>query len=206
MSFDLEHVTGSPVSRETFDKLDRFAVLLRRESERQNLVSRSTLDNLWQRHIADSAQLVRFAPSRDCSWADIGSGAGLPGIVLGCLLPGPVALVEPRKLRAEFLEGAVAALDLGSRVTVACSKAQNVEGRFDAITARAVAATDALLAMTVHLSHRGTVWVLPKGRRAKSELEDVRRNWHCDASIEASMTDRDSEVLVLRDVRPRGRG
>jgi len=206
MSIDLEPITGVPVSRETSDKLAAFAALLRSESERQNLIARSTLDNLWERHIADSAQLVRLAPRQTCSWVDIGSGAGLPGIVVGCLVEGRVELVEPRKLRAEFLLNAIAELGLGKRVTVACSKAEAVRGKFDVITARAVGTTTALLEMTVHLSHRGTVWILPKGRSAKSELEDARRNWQCDATIEASMTDPDSEVLVLRNVRPRGKG
>ena len=78
-----------------------------RRAQRQNLVSASTLDQLWERHILDSAQLVRFEPRPGASWVDIGSGAGLPGIVIACLVDGPGTLVEPRRLRAEFLHKAV---------------------------------------------------------------------------------------------------
>jgi 16S rRNA (guanine527-N7)-methyltransferase len=74
----LEQAAGRPVSRETFGKLEAFAALLREESVRQNLISAATLDGLWERHILDSAQLVRFEPQAGVSWVDLGSGAGLP--------------------------------------------------------------------------------------------------------------------------------
>jgi 16S rRNA (guanine527-N7)-methyltransferase len=115
-------------------------------------------------------------------------------------------LVEPRRLRAEFLERVVSELELGDRVSVISAKAQNAAGDFGMITARAVGSVDELLRMTIHLSRPGTVWVLPKGRQAKSELADARRSWHCDATSEGSLTDPESEVLVLRNVRPKGRG
>ena len=205
MTFNTEAFAGFPVSRETMVSLKRYAKLLTEESGRQNLIAKSTLDGLWQRHIADSAQLAQFAPNGEISWIDIGSGAGLPGIVLACIVKGRVTLVEPRRLRAEFLERVVTDLGL-DRATVIGAKAQNVVGQFGVITARAVGSVDALLQMTIHLSHPGTVWVLPKGRRAKSELADARRSWHCDATSKGSLTDPESEVLVLRNVRPKGRG
>jgi 16S rRNA (guanine527-N7)-methyltransferase len=181
--------------------LDEYVRLLKGESQRQNLVSAATLDLVWGRHIVDSAQLVRLAPDAGGSWIDIGSGAGLPGIVIAALTDGPVTLVEPRRLRAQFLEEVVA--KLGVRASVICSKVERVEGKFDVITARAVAALPRLLAMAAHLSHPGTTWVLPKGRNAKSELAQARRSWHCEASSEASITDPESEILVLRKVGAR---
>ena len=102
----------------------------------------STVDEIWERHIADSAQLVRFEPRPDASWLDIGSGAGLPGLVIAILTEGPMTLVEPRRLRADFLQRAVDELGLGSpgahRPRARPSKAS---GKFDVITARAVAPT-----------------------------------------------------------------
>jgi 16S rRNA (guanine527-N7)-methyltransferase len=180
--------------------------LLADENNRQNLIARSTVEGLWDRHIADSAHLARFEPKTGASWVDIGSGAGLPGIVLACLLTGPITLVEPRRLRAQFLSDVAADLELQARVSVICAKAQNISGSFDVVTARAVASVEALLRMTIHLSHPGTIWVLPRGRRAKSELAEARRSWHCDAVSEGSLTDPESEVLVLRKVRLKGRG
>jgi 16S rRNA (guanine527-N7)-methyltransferase len=206
MMLDLSAVASAPVSRETYNRVALFAALLKDESTRQNLISASTVGALWERHIADSAQLARFEPKPGMSWVDIGSGAGLPGIILACLVTGPVTLVEPRRLRAEFLSRVIDELDLRDRVDVIAAKAQNVVGKFDIVTARAVASVDAILQMTIHLSHPGTVWVLPKGRKAKSELAEARRSWHCDATSEASLTDPESEVLLLRNVRPKGRG
>jgi 16S rRNA (guanine527-N7)-methyltransferase len=200
----LAAVSGTDVSRETFARLEHFAALLRGESGRQNLVSASTLDSLWDRHILDSAQLVKFAPRCGASWVDIGSGAGLPGLVIAILARGPVLLVEPRRLRAAFLAHAISELGLGDRVQVVASKAESVGGRYDVITARAVAALDKLLRISTHLSTRNSIWVLPKGRSGQSELAEARRHWHCDSEIVPSSTDPQSEILLLRNVKAKG--
>ena len=200
----LAEVSGRDVSRETFELVERYAALLREEAQRQNLVSRATLDELWDRHILDSAQLTRFEPFEGASWVDIGSGAGLPGVVVALLVEGPVLLVEPRRLRAEFLASAVAELGLADRVTVAGVRIERVTGAYVVITARAVAGLDRLLAISTHLSTKKSVWVLPKGRSAQSELAQARRNWQCDAKSVPSLTDPDSGILVLRNVKARG--
>jgi 16S rRNA (guanine527-N7)-methyltransferase len=190
----VERAVGRPVSRETFDKLDAYAALVREENARQNLVSGTTLDALWERHIIDSAQLARFEPRAGASWVDLGSGAGLPGIVLACIAVGPVTLVEPRKLRAEFLHKVVAALDLPAKILA--SKAERVSGTFDVITARAVAPLSKLLEISHHLSTGKTVWVLPKGRTALGELADARRAWQGAFHVEQSITDAEALIVV----------
>jgi 16S rRNA (guanine527-N7)-methyltransferase len=200
----LAEAAGRTVSRETLQLLERYESLLRAEAAKQNLISSSTLQSLWQRHILDSAQLVKFAPSTDTRWVDIGSGAGLPGLVIAILVDGPVLLVEPRRLRAEFLARAVTELGLETRVRIAPTKVERVSETFDTITARAVADLDKLLKISTHLSTRKSLWVLPKGRSAESELAEARRNWHCDAEIVSSRTDPDSRILLLWNVRARG--
>lgn len=200
----LNEVAGHDVSRETVELLDCYVVLLAEESRHQNLISAATLPDIWERHILDSAQLVRFEPKAGSSWVDLGSGAGLPGIVIALLVSGPVTLVEPRRLRAEFLQRTVAELGLESRVSVVLGKAERVTQRFDMITARALARLDQLLKLSTHLSTRKSLWVLPKGRSAESELAAARRNWHCEARIVPSCTDPESAILVLGDVRARG--
>jgi 16S rRNA (guanine527-N7)-methyltransferase len=187
------------VSRETFEKVEHYVALLREENQRQNLVSRSTLDQLWERHIVDSAQLVRYESHAGASWIDIGSGAGLPGIVIACLVEGPVTLAEPRRLRAEFLHKCVESLNL--RTSVVCAKAQRVEGKFDMITARAVAPLVDLLEISAHLSTRKTVWALPKGRSAPRELAEAREAWQGGFRVEPSVTDATSFVVVGTGVR-----
>ena len=197
----LEQVAGRTVSRETFERLERYVDLLKEENRRQNLVSAATLDQVWERHILDSAQLARYEPHAGASWVDVGSGAGLPGIVIACLVQGPVALVEPRRLRADFLHKVCESL--GLRALVVASKAERVEGRFDVITARAVAALADLLKISAHLSTRKTVWALPKGRSAAAELAEASRTCHFQAREEPSCTDPLSTILVLTGVGAR---
>ena len=197
----LQDVLRVDVSRETFEKLEAYVALLREEAGRQNLVSASTLDHIWERHILDSAQLARFEPHGGASWIDIGSGAGLPGIVIACLVEGPVTLVEPRRLRADFLHRAAESLQL--RVNVLCAKVERVEGSYDVITARAVANLGTLLELSAHLSTRKTVWALPKGRNALAELSAAQRSWQGAFHVERSATDAESYVVVGTGVRAR---
>ena len=199
MTQSLAEVARRPVSRETLEKLDAYSALLKEESERQNLVSASTLDQLWERHILDSAQLVRFEPHPQASWVDIGSGAGLPGIVIACLVDGPVTLIEPRRLRAEFLHKVCESLRLNAEVIG--GKAEGIEGKYDVITARAVASLTQLLKISAHLSTRKTVWALPKGRSAERELVEARRTWQGAFHVEQSVTDADSKIVVATEVR-----
>ncbi len=195
----LERAAGRPVSRETFERLGRYAHLLAEESRRQNLIASSTADRIWERHILDSAQLVRFEPHGRSSWADVGSGAGLPGVVIACIVEGPVTLIEPRKLRAQFLQDVVDELGLGAAVE--CRKVEKVEGRFDVITGRAVASLTQFLRISHHLSTKKTVWALPKGRRAQSELAEAQRTWQGMFHVEQSVTDPNSYIVVGTGVR-----
>jgi 16S rRNA (guanine527-N7)-methyltransferase len=198
---ELEAVAQRPVSRETFDKLQAFGAKVAEENKRQNLISASTLEHLWDRHILDSAQLVRFEPKPGASWVDIGSGAGLPGVVIACLVEGPVTLIEPRRLRAAFLERIASELDL--RVIVHCAKAERITGTFGVISARAVASLSELLRISQHLSTRKTVWALPKGRNAHAELAAARRSWQGVFHVEPSVTDAQSFIVVGTGVRAR---
>jgi 16S rRNA (guanine527-N7)-methyltransferase len=144
---------------------------------------------------------VRFEPRAGASWIDIGSGAGLPGIVVACLVEGTVTLAEPRRLRADFLHKAVESLQL--RAKIVCAKAERVEGKFEVITARAVAPLGELLKISQHLSTRKTVWALPKGRKATAELAEARRAWQGVFHVEPSVTDEDSGIIVATGVRER---
>jgi 16S rRNA (guanine527-N7)-methyltransferase len=197
----LSRVAGRDVSRETFEKISVYEALVREESQHQNLVSVSTLQDLWERHILDSAQLVRFEPLRGASWVDIGSGAGLPGIVIACLVEGPVTLVEPRRLRADFLHRVCESLDL--RASVFAGKAERAQGEYDVITARAVSNLAELLKISAHLSTGNSRWVLPKGRSAERELVEAQQAWQGAFHVEQSATDPDSRIVIGTGVRAR---
>jgi 16S rRNA (guanine527-N7)-methyltransferase len=142
---------------------------------------------------------VPFEPHAGASWVDIGSGAGLPGIVIACLVDGQVTLVEPRRLRARFLERVVGELSLNASVMQA--RAEKVEGHFDVITGRAVAPLSRFLAISRHLSTGKTVWALHKGKNAQSELADARRSWQGAFHVERSVTDENSWIVVATGVR-----
>ena len=195
----LSAAAGCDVSRETVERLEQYVAMLKEENGRQNLVSAATLGDVWGRHILDSAQLLRYEPDVSASWIDIGSGAGLPGIVIACLTRGRVTLVEPRRLRADFLHKVSESLSLAT--TVLCCKAERVEGKFDVVTARAVASLRKLLEISAHLSTRNTVWALPRGRGALGELVEAKRAWQGEFRVEPSVTDADSYVVVATEVR-----
>ena len=199
---DLERVVG-PVSRETLGRLETFAELLAEENQRQNLIGQTTEREMWTRHILDSAQLVPLVPRNSGSLVDIGSGAGLPGVVISCFNPCPVTLLEPRRLRAEFLSRVVDTLGLSA--VVACAKAGGLTGQYDVISARAVASLHRLLGLAQHLSHDRTTWILPKGRNAKSELEQASRNWHCHVEAVPSRTSPESTIFVITNVKAKRR-
>ena len=187
------------VSRETLDRLGRFTSLLTEEARRQNLVAASTLGPaLWVRHLADSAQLLPLAPPSGGHWIDLGSGAGLPGIVIAILAPHwQVTLVESRRLRCDFLRSVVADLGLEAQVTVAQHRVEvHRDGPYDVISARAYAPLSALLASANHLAQKSTVWLLPKGKNAVNELSTLPQAWQKLFHVEPSRTDSEARILV----------
>lgn len=199
---DIARSTNLDVPRETLAKLRDFEGLLRSEATKQNLISASTLDDLWDRHILDSAQLASILlPGTTC---DVGSGAGLPGIVLAVLIDQPIMLIEPRPLRAKFLEKVAAELNLPN-VAISTAKAERVHGSFDNITARAVASLDKFFSLANHLSRKKTRWILPKGRQVKSELDEAMIRWQGEFTLVPSVTSDDAAIVVAERVRRRGK-
>ena len=182
--------------------LARYAELLRAEAPRQNLISAATLDQIWSRHLADSAQLAVLAQDAPGLWVDVGSGAGLPGLVVAAVTERPVALVEPRRLRCEFLRKAATDLGAGDRIVVHATKAQHVAGSAPAavISARAVASLPQLLSAACHLGDRKTLWIVPKGRSAAQEVASAREAWHGVFHVKRSLTDPEAGIVMASGV------
>lgn len=178
-------------------KLERFVALLIAENAQQNLVASSTIPTIWVRHIADSAQLLSFdTRDGDGLWLDLGSGAGLPGLVVAILSERPMALVESRKRRCEFLRAAAGELGL-AHVEVVEAPLERVETRAAAtISARAFAPLDRLLDLSTRFSTESTHWLLPKGRNAVKELALLPQSWQNLFHVEQSRTDAESQILV----------
>lgn len=183
-------------------RLERYVALLVAANRQQNLISKASEPDIWVRHILDSAQLEQLAPDSS-DWLDIGSGAGLPGLVLAALVPKPILLVEPRRKRADFLSETADTLGL-RHVLVRQAEIEKVSGvTFGAVTARAFAPLDALFASTLQLTETSTIWVLPKGRTAEQELAAARASWQGVFHVEQSLTDADARIIVARGVGTR---
>lgn len=185
---------------EALDRLERYVALLLAENAHQNLIGKASAGQVWARHIVDSAQLLAFASDAE-TWLDIGSGPGLPGLVLACLNPAPIDLVEPRARRIAFLEQARAALGLDHVRIFATTVERLPDARYAAITARAYAPLPEIFASTIRLTGPSTIWVLPKGRSAESELAAARAAWQGGFHVEQSATDSDARILVATQIR-----
>lgn len=182
--------------------LERYVGLLLAANAEQNLISKATEAAIWTRHILDSAQLVRFAPDAG-RWLDVGSGPGLPGVVIAILTGRPMLLIEPRRRRVEFLSDVAGQLAL-SNVRVEQAMVERVrDDSFDAVTARAYASLPEIFSSTVRLTHPSTIWILPKGRSAARELEEARQAWQGVFHVEQSLTDDEAKIIVATGVRPR---
>lgn len=181
-------------------RLDALAALLAEENARQNLVSQASLGALWQRHIADSAQILTVPretlPAGE--WLDLGTGAGFPGLVIAILQPQrAVTLIDSRRLRTEWLIRAAAELGLAHvRVVRAQVEDYAPPRTAQVISARAFAPLARLLALSARFSTPQTLWLLPKGAKARQELAELPGAWQHTFHVEQSLTDDAAGVIV----------
>jgi 16S rRNA (guanine527-N7)-methyltransferase len=193
----------TPVSRETGERLDRFVELLLAWQKTTNLISPSTLPQIWTRHIADSLQLIDLAPDAR-SWIDLGSGGGFPGVVIACALAGQngaaVHLVESNAKKAAFLREAGRAT--GAPVTVHAMRIEKFvdthKGPVDAVTARALAPLKSLLTLSFPLLAAGSIGLFPKGQDVDAELTEASKYWNINHTLVSSRTDRKGRIVIVR--------
>ena len=184
-------------SPEALQKLDKLAELLTAENRQQNLVAAATLPHVWERHFADSAQLLRHVPrGTSGTWLDLGTGAGFPGLVIAILRPDiRVIMVESRTRRVAWLRDACAELGL-TNGDVCGARVEAVETfSADVISARAFAPLDRLMELSARFSTSNTIWVLPKGRSAADEVQKLS-GWNHTFHVEQSRTDPEAGIIV----------
>ena len=156
-----------------FSGAEHFAHLLRDQGELRGLLGPRELPRLWTRHLANSAAVVPFLPLRG-TVADVGSGAGFPGVVIALLRPDlEVSLIETMERRSEWLNEVVRELDLDN-VTVHRARAEQIKERYNAMTARAVANLSKLVRLTAPLLRRDGTLLALKGAKAEAEVEEAR--------------------------------
>jgi 16S rRNA (guanine527-N7)-methyltransferase len=184
--------------------LTAFAVLLRRWNDKQNLVSRGTLDELWSRHIADSLQVLPLLEESDANLLDLGSGGGFPAIPLAIALKGRarLTLVEAIGKKASFLKTVNRELDLG--LSVLQERAESLEpttlGPVDVITSRALASLTNLLTLAAPLFGAGTRAIFHKGRDYGEEVAESRASWQYDVVVNPSQIDDSGVLLVISNL------
>lgn len=196
-------ISPTDVSRETLAKLGLYAALLEKWNPKINLVSRSTIPDLWQRHIWDSAQIYPMAPAGDL-WLDIGSGAGFPGLVAAVLAVqfNPLQkfrLVESDQRKAAFLRTVIR--ELGLNATVDAKRVEELPAaNADILSARALADLSILLTFADrHLSPTGTAIFL-KGETWENEVEAARTLWHFECEKRTSQTDPNAAILLIKGI------
>jgi 16S rRNA (guanine527-N7)-methyltransferase len=201
----LREVAGH-VSRETFERLVEFERLFQRWARRINLSSPSTLHDVWNRHILDSAQLIRLEPAAR-NWVDLGSGGGFPGLILAFLLvernAASIDLVESNRKKVSFLQLVTGQFNLPARV-----HASRIEDVYQAIaepevvTARALAPLPKLLGLAAPWLTSGAKALFQKGRDYRAEVEESAHQWSFELIEHRSMVDPQSVVLEISDLRP----
>jgi 16S rRNA (guanine527-N7)-methyltransferase len=189
------------VSRETLAQIEAFSAYVIAENEHQNLISRASEAQIWQRHLLDSAQLLRHLPAKG-PWLDLGSGPGFPGIVLALMAPEPIILVESRSKRVSFLERMIADFSLSHVQVHGASLESLATMKVSGIVARAFAPLTKIFALAHRFAVDDTVWVLPKGRSAQHELDAVRSFWEGQFHIAPSLSDAEAGIFIGQRLRP----
>ena len=188
------------VSRETIDRLEVLYTLLLKWNQRINLVAKSTIDDAWQRHVVDSAQIWQLANIQAQRWLDIGSGAGFPGLIIAAIAAEKtpemhVTLVESDQRKCVFMQ--TAAREMGITVEIFAERIESLRPQnADIISARALAPLPNLLDFAeIHRNPNG-ICLFSKGANADSELTSTAASWHISVEKFPSMTD--SQAVILR--------
>lgn len=186
------------------DGLDAYAAALTKWQRKINLVGPSTLKHLWRRHIWDSLQLASLVPANAVSIADLGSGAGLPGLIVAQRRPVTLHSIESDSRKMAFQRQAVAKMSFGGKVVLHNNRVESVAPlSAHVITARAFAPLQKLLQLGYPHQIEDTLWVLPKGQNVEVEIAEATKCWTFVAETVHSETEEEAQILCLREVKPR---
>lgn len=198
-----EFAAKTGVSRETLARFKAYADLLADWNARHNLVAKSTLSDLWHRHFWDSAQLAPLIPARARTLADLGSGAGFPGLVLALIKPELVVILhEATTKKCAFLQAA--ADRIGVQVAVRNSRLEDLPPQaFDVVTARALAPLPQLLQYAYPFTGPNSVCLFLKGQNVGAELTEAHKYWNMEVSQVPSQTEPSAAIVIVRELGPR---
>lgn len=178
-------------------QLETYVSLLKQWQKTYNLVSNSTLDDVWVRHILDCAQLVPYIKP-GTKVLDIGSGAGLPAVVLAILCDAEIFACERLGKRVQFLRHVSRESSIKTKLHILHSDVLRLDGSFDVIAARAVADLSMLFELSLHVAHQDTEWLMLKGQDYKKEIDGLPNDLCVTVKTKKSITSNDGVVLALK--------
>ncbi|MBU1210712.1 MAG: 16S rRNA (guanine(527)-N(7))-methyltransferase RsmG [Alphaproteobacteria bacterium] len=205
------------VSEQTLERLVVYESLLKQWQKKINLVAPSTLDDIWHRHFADSAQLLALAPRSAHKWVDLGSGAGFPGLVLAIMRTGrgsesdqePHVLIESDQRKAAFLGEIARKTSVAVDIAISRIELSSTQGRYtsvDVVSARALAPLDRLIGLAKPMFGPETVGLFSKGRDVALEIEAARSRWSFTCELVESLTEPEARIAVVTSPEARSEG
>jgi 16S rRNA (guanine527-N7)-methyltransferase len=187
-----------PVPHETFEKLSAYVNLLLKWNSKINLISKNTVDEIWIRHILDSAQIIKYIDNMSCKVLDIGSGAGLPGVILSILGVENITLVDSDQRKCSFLLETARLLDL--KLIVINDRVENIcDKEFDVVTARGFASIDKVLREVSSI--KSDKILLLKGKNYNAEVQEALQKWEFEYITYPSITDFSAYILGITNVQ-----
>lgn len=192
---------GLDVSRETLENFNLYAEVLLKWQKTINLVSDTTLEDMAERHFLDSVQLIKYIPNKNIRLADLGSGAGFPGLILAMLGVAEVHLIESDIRKATFLREA--ARVTGTKVIIHDDRVEDtVIVNLDVVTVRALAPLKDLLMLTYKLAtpHHALTGLFMKGEKTEEEVLKAQKQWNFTLKAHQSITDPSGKILYISNL------
>ncbi|OFW81280.1 MAG: 16S rRNA (guanine(527)-N(7))-methyltransferase RsmG [Alphaproteobacteria bacterium RIFCSPLOWO2_01_FULL_40_26] len=179
--------------------LEDFVIALLQENQNFNFIGKSTIENIWERHILDSAQLLRFITNKNIKFADLGAGAGLPGFVLSILGLREIHLIEKSFRKADFLRKVK--LLSNNRVFIHQAKIEELsQMEFDCIISRALAPLPKLLEYTKKFLKKDGYCLFLKGKNLNSEIENAQKIFQFEYELHPSLTSDESNIIKVFNI------
>ena len=187
------------ISAEQIEQLEDFVAMLLKHNQEYNLIGKSTAEDIWDRHILDSAQLLKYITNKDLITGDFGSGAGLPAIVLSILGVKEIHLIEKSFRKCEFLK--LAAKISSNKIIIHQKKIAEIKGlTFDIVTSRAFAPLDRLLEAVKPFLKYNSWGIFLKGKNFETEINLAKKHYNFNFEAHSSLTSSESKVLIVSNI------
>ena len=187
------------LSPQQIEQLENYVNLLISGNQNYNFIGKSTIDDIWNRHILDCAQLIKMVENKNVKAADFGSGAGLPGIILSILGLSEIHLVEKSFRKSQFLHEAK--IISPNKVFVQAKKLEELENiKFDLLTSRALASLDKLLDFSLKFLKNDGYCLFLKGKNLESEIQTAKTKFNFDYELFPSLTSNESNIIKVKKI------